>query len=681
MFGALAEGAAMVIQATEPAPAVQEVVVRGARLPRAVGEAAFSTVRLLPRDLARSPRLDEVLSQAPGVSLFRRTSSQGANPTTQGLSLRSIAPSGAGRALVTLDGVPQNDPFGGWVIWTALPSEGVASADIMRGAAAKAYGAGALTGVVDLTARQALGAPLRVEVAAGELGYRRGAVVAGAPLGAGGLLLTAAAETSHGWIPVRERRGGADTPLALDAGSFALTYDVDLGPASWSARVSAYDENRQAGLAGADSRARGAQASLTVAGAPEPARLGWRLQGWLLASDLENRSVATAADRSATTPANDQFATPAVGLGFNAALRRTSEVGEWEVGADVRTTEGESRERFRFMAGRFTRLREAGGRTLTAGAYAGGTRLRGPWLLTGGGRADLWRSSDAKRLERDIQTGAVTLDARPDGQEEVVASTHAGVRREFAGGGSARGAAYSGFRPPTLNELHRPFRVGNDITEANTALKLERLTGAELGLGRRLAGFDVGAGVFVNRLKDPVANATVGVGPGVFPLAGFVPAGGVLRQRRNVGVINAVGLEAEVERRWGDRLRLRGSLGYTEAEVDGGADAPQLTGKRPAQAPRLTATAVADWRATDRISLAADLRHEGLRFEDDLNTRRLAPATSVDAEASYRVNVSARVFVQVRNALDQAVETGRTADGVLSYDAPRTFRVGLSYAR
>src|SRR5918912_1321276 len=99
--------------------------------------------------------LDEALKQAPGLSLFRRTGSAAANPTTQGISLRSIAPSGAGRTLVTLDGAPQNDPFGGWVIWSALPPEGLDGVTIVRGAGAGPYGAGALTGVVALQERGA----------------------------------------------------------------------------------------------------------------------------------------------------------------------------------------------------------------------------------------------------------------------------------------------------------------------------------------------------------------------------------------------------------------------------------------------------------------------------------------------------------------------------------------------
>src|SRR5690349_12031981 len=104
--------------ASLPPPTAEPVVVYAPRLAPMAGEAAFDVVQV-PREVLRlNPRLDEALTMTPGVSLFRRTSSLAANPTTQGLSLRAIAPSGAGRTLVTLDGAPQNDPLGGWVIWS-----------------------------------------------------------------------------------------------------------------------------------------------------------------------------------------------------------------------------------------------------------------------------------------------------------------------------------------------------------------------------------------------------------------------------------------------------------------------------------------------------------------------------------------------------------------------------------
>ena len=117
------------VDATPPPAAVETVVVTAARLPPAPGDAAFSIVQLTPEQLQAQPRLDMALGQVPGVGLFRRTSSAAENPTTQGISIRQIGPSAASRALVTLDGVPQNDPFGGWVIWTQLPPEALRNSE------------------------------------------------------------------------------------------------------------------------------------------------------------------------------------------------------------------------------------------------------------------------------------------------------------------------------------------------------------------------------------------------------------------------------------------------------------------------------------------------------------------------------------------------------------------------
>src|SRR4029077_9385190 len=119
-----------------------ETVVVTASPPDPVGNDAFSVVRVTPAQLRLSHQIDDALKEVPGLSLFRRDSSLSANPTTQGITLRSIAPSGAGRALITLDAVPQNDPFGGWVIWSALPPEDIGAAEIVRGAGAGPYGAG-----------------------------------------------------------------------------------------------------------------------------------------------------------------------------------------------------------------------------------------------------------------------------------------------------------------------------------------------------------------------------------------------------------------------------------------------------------------------------------------------------------------------------------------------------------
>ena len=655
-------------------PQVTPLVVRAARLDPAPGDVAFSIVTIDPAALRQSDRLDAALASAPGFQLFRRTSSLGANPTTQGASLRGIAGSGASRALVTLDGVPQNDPFGGWMIWTALPPETLAAARLVRGAGAGPYGAGALTGVVALEQPDRLDGGLVADVSAGTLGYGRAAAVAEVDTGPSRLFLDVASETSGGWIPVIQGRGRADRPLTLRDLSAAARAEVPLGAAVLTARIAGYEEDRGAGALFAASRARGGQASLTLVQAADTGR-GWRLQGWLDVSDLANTSAAVSADRNSATLANDQYATPAVGVGFNAALRTSAAAYSWEIGADLRDYQGTSHERL-YSRGAFAGTRLAGGGEIVAGLYAEGSRDLGPWRLTGGARLDYWGQFGATL----IQTGATGLDLRPPDRGGVIPTARIGARRALTAGLYLRAAAYSGFRPATLNELHRPFRVGNDITEANPDLAPERLYGVEAGVGGR-GRLTWDADIFFNRLGGAITNVTIGQGPGLFPGAGFVPAGGTLFERQNAGAINAIGVEGEARAPLAPRLEARAAFTYTHARVDGAGQAPQLTGLRPAETPRLTVTAGLAWRALPRLTLTGQVRYEGDRFDDDQNTRRLAAGAGVDARADWKLSPSVDLYLAADNVFDARLETGRSAADVVTYDAPRQVRIGISLRR
>lgn len=670
-----------------PPPAVQvlpEVVITGARLPLGTGEGAFSVVRLSEADLADGRRLDEVLGRVPAVSLFRRNSSLSANPTTQGISLRAIAPSGAGRALVTLDGVPLNDPFGGWVIWSQAASEGLDGVDIIRGAGAGPYGAGALTGVIQLRERDT-GTVLDTSVS-----ERGGARLAGStrvPYDEGAVVASALWETSDGFRAVRGSQAGiADTPLNLQVVSGSLRADLSVLEARLSLRAAAFEEARGSGLERAEATASGQVLSATLAMTPRQNRAGWRVQLWRRTSDLQNSSVAVAPDRNSTTPANDQFATPATGWGFNVAVRRTEQAAlggrlEWEIGADARRSEGETRELFRYIAGAFTRSRVAGGETSVAGLYGEAAWQTGRWLVAGGARFDHWTNASGRRIERDLSSDALTLNERDPDRSGDVVSARLAIRWALDGSHSLRAAAYSGFRPATLNELHRPFRVGNDLTEANAALEPERLQGIEAGWAVEGERLGLNATVFATRLENAVVNVTIGMGPGTFPRAGFVPAGGVLRQRQNAGQITARGLELSGRYDATDTLSLRAAVSATDARLDGGDQAPQLTGRRPVQAPIWSVTASVDWRPTGPFSLSVDWNWESQRFGDDLNSQVLEPAFSTNARADWQLNDRASLYVTVLNALDADVPTATTATGVDSLGPPRTIIVGLRLMR
>ncbi|MEI9886195.1 MAG: TonB-dependent receptor [Rhizomicrobium sp.] len=613
------------------AAAPVETIVVTASPPDPVGNAAFSVATLDAKDIRGATELDHALSQVPGLSLFRRDSSLSANPTTQGVSLRSIAPSGAGRALVTLDGVPQNDPFGGWVIWSSLPNEDIGGAEIVRGAGAGPYGAGALTGVIALNEARGDGL-VAADASLAERSGRRAAASGGVTLGPVALFASASDEDSNGWIPVSPaQRGAADNAVTLHARSASLRAEaMPWSGTLVSVRVGAYGENRDSGLVAAHSSADGVSASATLAHPQRGGDLGWRLQAWLRNTGFSNTSVSIAPGRSATTPTNDQFATPALGWGFNAALRGSWAWLDWEVGGDARFTQGESQEHSSSPPAASPRDASAAAAPSSAASMSRARRVSDRLLITAGLRADHWASTGGHLIQTTLATGVVTVNQTTPSKSGIVPTARLGLRQELGDGLFLRAAAYGGFRAPSLNELYRPFRLGNNITQANPGLTPEKLYGAELGLGQTAAAFAWNATLFYNQLHGAITNVTVARGPVTVPGLGAVPAGGLLIQRQNAGNIHAYGLEGDAHWQARDWLSLRAAFDYVDAHVEGGAAAAQLTGKRPSQAPRFTLTGGLSAAPLERLTVSANLRYESTRFADDQNTLRLgAPPRSM----------------------------------------------------
>ncbi len=234
-----------------------------------------------------------------------------------------------------------------------------------------------------------------------------------------------------------------------------------------------------------------------------------------------------------------------------------------------------------------------------------------------------------------------------------------------------RGAFYSGFRVPTLNELYRPFRVGNDVTEANPALAAEHLLGGELALEwQATSTFRISGTGFVNRLEDAVSNVTIGVGPGTFNPGGFIPAGGVLRQRQNVDLVVAPGFEATAAWQLHPTLRWRGSYLFTHPTIERAAD-PALRGKLLAQTPEHVFTTGLEWTPTARWHAGMQVRYSARQFEDDQNSRVLAPFATVDAAIGYDFSSWGSATLRVENLFEAKIESGKSADGLISLGAPR----------
>src|ERR1700728_3070341 len=133
-------------QRLEPVPATASRSALGA------SDSPASTRVLDTQQLQQSasPALDGKLSQVPGFTLFRRSSSLVANPTTEGVSLRGLGSTAASRSLVVFDAIPMADAFGGWIHWEELPAPVIQSIELVRGGASDLYGSSAIGGVIKI---------------------------------------------------------------------------------------------------------------------------------------------------------------------------------------------------------------------------------------------------------------------------------------------------------------------------------------------------------------------------------------------------------------------------------------------------------------------------------------------------------------------------------------------------
>src|SRR5205085_6543124 len=145
---------------------------------------------------------------------------------SQGVSLRGVGASGASRAVVLSDGVPINDPFGGWVYWSRVPRESVSRVEVVQGGASSLYGTDALGGVISFIPRDVRETVFSLETSAGNEHTFDTSMFAAGRLFQWSGQVAAEAFTTDGYIPVDEReRGPVDTRAASNHAALQLGLD------------------------------------------------------------------------------------------------------------------------------------------------------------------------------------------------------------------------------------------------------------------------------------------------------------------------------------------------------------------------------------------------------------------------------------------------------------------------
>jgi outer membrane receptor protein involved in Fe transport len=669
-------------------------VVTATRTPQPVAQVAFSAQSFDGDDLRAAPALslDGVLRSAPGFSLFRRSDSLSANPTAQGVSLRGLGPSGASRSLVLLDGVPLNDPFGGWIAWSKIPRENLRRIEVVPGGGATAWGNAALSGVIQMLGEAPEVRTTRAAATVGDYGTRSFEFAHTEPAGRSRLDLAARAFATDGFTLVApERRGPIDTAAWSRHRWLNARWRQSWGEAvEVGVSFRGYEELRGNGTPFQHNGTREKFGSVTLAGQPA-ASFGWNAVAYAQDQSFASTFSSVNAARSAETPASDQFAVPATAAGAaGMGTWRHPQGARTSAGADVRRVRGETRENFTFSNGTFLRERLAGGEQTVGGLFLLHDRPVGSAVhATVGGRFDAWRESDGHRRESDRATGAVLRQDRYPNQDGTAFSPSAGLIWTAAPLWRVRASAQHAFRRPTLNELYRPFRAGANVTEANAALRTEQVTSGELGLEFGAPGgpgaaswpgslpFAFGATLFANDFRDAVGNVTIARGPGTFPIVGAIPAGGFGRQRLNLDRTRVQGLELTAGWQPVAGLHLAAAFLVNDATVRRAAAAPGLAGKRVAQVPRRSGSLSATWRAPAGVVINARIRGIGRQFEDDENQLILGAVAVADLGVSRPLTRRLTLFLNAENLGGARIETGRSADGVVNTGTPRLVTGGV----
>lgn len=643
--------AASAVPAQEDETFSDEITVTATRTEQRLGDTAASVVVLSSEELtaAAAPTVDDALRQVPGFSLFRRAGSRFANPTAQGATLRGLGGSGTSRALVLADGVPLNDPFGGWIYWSRVPRAAVERVEVLRGAGSDLYGSGALAGVIQLLRRDAARPSLIAEASYGERGTLDGSAFGAWTRGGWGASLAAEGFDTDGYVLVDPaERGPVDVAASSRHSSAEGTVERRLSQGGrLFARGSWFDEERGNGT---PLQVNDTEIRAWSAGGDWSSGLG-TLSVRLAGGDQDFRQTfsAVSADRTSERLTRSQ-SVPSDFAGLS--LQASRAFGERHAlvgGLEAREVRGTSDELV-ITPGGSTPV-AAGGRQRTSGLFLEDVVRATPRLsLTLGGRLDVWRNDETGGEER----------------EESAFSPRASLLFQATDRWAWTASAYRAFRAPTLNELYRAFRVGDVLTLANPELEAERLTGGETGALWTAPGGRITARTttFWMEVEQTIANVT---------LAATQP-GLITRQRRNLGRTRSRGIEAEATARAG-RWTLSGGYLYADARVESAPAEPGLEELRLPQVPRHQVSVQVRFDDPRLASVALQARWLDEQFDDDLNRFRLGSFATVDALVSRALGRGVSLFAAAENLFDERFDIGRTP--VRTLGPPRMVRIGV----
>jgi outer membrane receptor protein involved in Fe transport len=680
----------------KPASLNETVTVTPTRSEQLLGNTPASISILDSDEIRMSPAVvaDDVLRRLPTFSLFRRTSSLSSHPTTQGVSLRGLGPSGTSRTLVLVDNVPFNDPFGAWVYWTRVPMESVDRIEVVDGSTSSLYGSFASGGVINIVSSRPVRRTVELRTQYGNLSSPKLDFFGSDVWGKLGIAAEGSFFDTDGFPIVieSERRPsdvnpgpGVDTKAWVNFEN--VNVKVDYAPTS---RVSAFFR----GGYFREERDNGKKS--TVAGAPptpEANDTTWKSANGgvrILLQDQSDLQARVFTDfntfRSnflAVPAANPPRSIGRITLNQRAPATSVGGMVQWSkafgvrqqftAGTDWRWVDGDSEEAAMdpIRGTTVTLLRISGGTQRSLGAFVQDIFTPTDKLVvTLGARVDNWRNYDAHNLETIPATGQPGPGNAPNlpDKENTVGSPRVAALYHFTDRVTAWGDISWGFRAPTLNELYRSFSVGAVRTLANPELGPERVFGGEAGLSfEPVRNVTARATWYDNRVTDPISNVTIGTN---------------LQQRQNLGRTRVRGIQTDLEYTVATFWRVSGGYLFNHAKVTENDQNPALVGKYLPQVPKHRGSMQLAYVNPRIASVGIGLQFIGRQFDDDLNVRvvpgesepGLPGYTMADFTASRDITRNFEIFFGMQNLFNEEYIVGTLPTTIGS---PRLYHGGV----
>ena len=310
------------------------------------------------------------------------------------------------------------------------------------------------------------------------------------------------------------------------------------------------------------------------------------------------------------------------------------------------------------------------------GAYGSGRQFS----LEGSARIDFWGFRNGERVERRPLTGILLRDTPFADRSGVEPSLSATLNYRFSDSLRVRASAGTSFRLPTINELYRPFRVRSDITEANAALEPEHFHAVDLGVEWTPSErFSCHLKFFHYWIDDVIANMPVTDRAEAESIAGFLPPGGVLAQRRNIEQARVGGLESRLKWRVSSRWNCTLSYLFSRARFTSSPEQPLLEGKAFPQSPEHRVTAGIAGNPLERLHLFAEIEFGSSQYDDVLGERRLGSWWTARLGGEAKVTERMTVQARIENLFDEEVATGLSSSGLRSIGQPRSAWIDVNY--